>query len=427
MNFVFEDKEALRNFTSCPDINTSGQLIYGISPLLTAVSIYCSLNGVGGELNYYSVDEQFDGEYIIPSSVNHSPDDWTGYGKVNKCFFNYLNEKYLNDLRNEVAYLMLDQSLEGYQTPWLWSYLHEKCEEFNISPTRLIYVTGNMICDETYDIWSTENNITERMKVIPYAHFELDMAMVCYEKIQKGDEPPTFEEHIKYKESNIDKIKTFACLNKRIRLQRVWFYNYLHSSGLLDKGLVSMNTFERHGYYFEGESISNERIDEISIGLPLLVHEKRNDEFDDNFYIRRFNDQICLDTYMTVISEAHCGDSDETMFLSEKTFKVIACNHPFMIMGNKDSMRMMRKMGYKTFDNFIDQKYDSLPTHQRLQTIIESIRNVDNVENKLEWFKLMENDIKHNQETLIGKLFKFPEAYTQLKKLINKEITKKLI
>jgi hypothetical protein len=195
----------------------------------------------------------------------------------------------------------------------------------------------------------------------------------------------------------------------------------------LDKGLVSMNTFERHGYYFEGESISNERIDEISIGLPLLVHEKRNDEFDDNFYIRRFNDQICLDTYMTVISEAHCGDSDETMFLSEKTFKVIACNHPFMIMGNKDSMRMMRKMGYKTFDNFIDQKYDSLPTHQRLQTMIESIRNVDNVKNKLEWFKLMESDIKHNQETLIGKLFKFPEAYTQLKKLINKEITKKLI
>jgi hypothetical protein len=427
MNFVFEDKEALRNFTSCPDINTSGQLIYGISPLLTAVSIYCSLNGVGGELNYYSVDEQFDGEYIIPSSVNHSPDDWTGYGKVNKCFFNYLNEKYLNDLRNEVAYLMLDQSLEGYQTPWLWSYLHEKCEEFNISPTRLIYVTGNMICDETYDIWSTENNITKRMKVIPYAHFELDMAMVCYEKIQKGNEPPSFEEHIKYKESNIEKIKTFACLNKRIRLQRVWFYNYLHSSGLLDKGLVSMNTFDKHGYYFEGESISNERIDDISIGLPLLVHEKRNDEFDDNFYIRRFNDQICLDTYMTVISEAHCGDSDETMFLSEKTFKVIACNHPFIIMGNKDSMRMMRKMGYKTFDNFIDQKYDSLPTHQRLQTIIESIRNVDNVENKLEWFKLMESDIKHNQETLIGKLFKFPEAYTQLKKLINKEITKKLI
>ncbi|MEY4573644.1 MAG: hypothetical protein RLZ10_2943, partial [Bacteroidota bacterium] len=241
MNFVFEDKEALRNFTSCPDINTSGQLIYGISPLLTAVSIYCSLNGIHNELNYFSVNDNIDGEYIIPSSVNHSPDDWTGYGKIDKCFFNYLNEKYLNDLRNNVAYLMLDQSLEGYQTPWLWSYLHEKCTEFNISPERLIYVTGNMICDETYDLWSIENKITKRIKVIPYAHFELDMAMVCYNKIKEGNQPPTFEDHIKYKESNLDKVKTYACLNKRIRLQRVWFYNYLHGSGLLDKGLVSMN------------------------------------------------------------------------------------------------------------------------------------------------------------------------------------------
>ena len=427
MNFVFEDKDALRNFTSCPDINTSGQLIFGISPLLTAVSVYCSLNNVSNELNYFSINDEINGEYIIPSSVNHSPYDWTGYGSENKCFFLYLNEKYLTDLRNGVAYLMLDQSLEGYQTPWLWEYLHEKCTEFNISPSRLIYVTGNMICDETYDLWSKENNVTDRMKVIPYSHFELDMGMVCYDKIKNGTPPPTFEDHIKYKESNLTDIKTFACLNKRIRLQRVWFYNYLHGSGLLNDGLVSMNTFDRHGYYFEGESISDERIDEISVGLPLLVHEKSNNEFDDNFYIRRFNDQICLDTFMTVISEAHCGDSDETMFLSEKTFKVIACNHPFIIMGNKDSMRMMRKIGYRTFDNFIDQNYDSLPTHQRLQYITESIRKVVNVKDKLEWFKSMEEDIKFNHKTLIGKLFKFPDAYIDLKNHTDKKIFKKLI
>ena len=426
MNFVFEDKDNLRNFTSCTDINTSGLAIFGISPLLTATNIYCSLNKVENELKYYSIDEEFDGEYIIPSSVNHSPEDWTGYDR-GKSFFEYLNEKYLTDLRNNIAYIMLDQSLEGYQTPWLWGYLHEQCVKYGISPSRLIYVTGNMICDETYEVWSNENNILDRMKVIPYAHFELDMGMVCFEKINSGNKPPSFEDHVKYKTENLDKIKSFACLNKRIRLQRVWFYNYLHGSGLLDKGLVSMNTFDKHGYYFEGESISKERIDEISIGLPLLVHEKRNDEFDDNYYIRRFNDQISLDTFMTVISEAHCGDSDQTMFLSEKTFKVIACNHPFIIMGNKDSMRMMRKIGYRTFEKYIDQSYDSLPTHQRMMAITESIRKVDNVKDKLEWFKSMEEDIKFNQMTLIGKLFKFPQAYLDLKNYINNRGIKSLI
>jgi hypothetical protein len=98
------------------------------------------------------------------------------------------------------------------------------------------------------------------------------------------------------------------------------------------------------------------------------------------------------------------------MFLSEKTFKVIAVNHPFMIMGNKDSMAMMKSMGYKTFDGFIDESYDTLPTHERLQYIIESIRKVDNINDKFEWFKSMEDVIKFNYDTLIGKLFKLPDA-----------------
>lgn len=415
MNFVFEDKFNLANFINCKDINRSGINRFGISPLLTATNINCQLSNIQGELNYYSLEDVFEGEYIIPTSVNHSPDDWTGYDPKVKSFFYYLNERYLTDLRNKKAYLMLDQSLEGYQTPWLWEWFYKECGEWNISPTRIIYVTGNMIADQTYDQWTKDNNIIEKMKVIPYPHFELDMGMMCYEKIRDNNPLPTFENHIKYKTENLDSIKTFACLNKRIRLQRVWFYNYLHKSGLIDKGLVSMNSFDKHGYFFEGESINEERINEISIGLPLLVHEKRNDEFDDNFYIRRFNDQISLDTFMTVISEAHCGDSDQTMFLSEKTFKVIAVNHPFIIMGNKDSMEMMRKIGYKTFDGFIDEGYDHLPTHERLQYIIESIKKVDNIKNKLEWFSSMEEIIKFNQEVLISKLFRLPDAYSELK------------
>lgn len=427
MNFLYEDKFNLSNFTSCSDINRSGIGRFGISPLITATNIYCSMNNVHNELNYYSANEEIDDEYIIPAAVNHSPDDWTGYDPRVKSFFYYLNEKYLTDLRNKKAYVMLDQSLEGYQTSWLWEYFHQQCVEWNVCPTRLIYVTGNMIADDVYDNWCNENNITKKIKVIPYPHFELDMGMVCYDKIKKGDSPPTFDDHVNYKKNNLHNIKTFACLNKRIRLQRVWFYNYLHQANLLNKGLVSMNSFDKHGYIFEGKEISKERIDEILTGLPLLVHEKRNDEFDDNFYIRRFNDQISLDTFMTVISEAHCGDSDNTMFLSEKTFKVIACNHPFIIMGNKDSMQMMRKIGYKTFDDFIDEKYDSLPTHERLQHIISSINKVDNIENKLEWFVSMEHIIKHNQETLISKLFKFPDAYLNMRNYILQNKSKKLI
>ena len=61
------------------------------------------------------------------------------------------------------------------------------------------------------------------------------------------------------------------------------------------------------------------------------------------------------------------------MFISEKTFKTIACSHPFIVMGNKNTMSKLREMGYKTFDNFIDEGYDPLPTHERLQRIIKTL------------------------------------------------------
>lgn len=426
MKFLYEDLENLKNFVSNKDVNNSGINRFAISPLLTAIASYSWFNKKSGILEYYQFDNDFNETYIIPSCVNHSPDDWTGYDPKVKSLFLYLNEKYLTDLRNKKAFLLLDQSLEGYHAHWLWDWFHKELLVWQIPATQIIYVTGNMIADETYNQFCSANSIREKMCVVPYAHFELDMAMTAYQKNETEEKLPTYENHIEYKTTN--DIKTYACLNKRIRPHRVWFYNYLYHSGLVDKGLVSMNKFDQHGYHFENKFIYDEVIEKLNNSLPLIVHGKANNEFDDNFYIRRFNDKISLDTYMTVISEAHCGDSDETMFLSEKTFKVIAVNHPFIIMGNRNSMKMMKSIGYKTFDGFIDESYDSLPTHDRLQVIIESIRKVDSIPNKLDWFKSMEEVIKFNHNKLMEKLYELPPAMIQVINHIDRyKLDKKLI
>lgn len=420
MNFIFEDRTNLKNFINCNDVNRSGISRFGTAPIISPTHIYYSSKNIHDELKYFDVGDDVK-DYIIASCVNHSPDDWTGFDPKVKSFFYHLNEKYLRDLRNNEAYLLLDQSLEGYQTSWLWDYFHNQCKEFEVCPTRIIYVTGNMIADVTYKAWADSNGIEKRLKVIPYPHFELDMGMTASGKnnVNSKNPLPTIEKHIDYKTNNLEKIKTFACLNKRIRPHRVWFYYYLYHSGLIDDGLVSMNEFDIHWYNFEGKHFLDGELEEVSKILPLLVYGQRNDELDDNFYINRFNDQICLDTYMTVISEAHCGDSDQTMFLSEKTFKVIACRHPFMIMGNKDSLKMMRKIGYKTFDGFIDESYDSLPTHDRMNAIIESIKKVNNIKDKLSWFTEMRDVIEYNYSTLMNKLERPPDAYLEIRKYIN--------
>ena len=415
LNFKFENLDNLTNFVDCPDLNESGIRRFGTSPLLNAAHLFYAFNHKPLGMEYYDVKGNVD-NYIISASVNHIPNDWTGYHPKVESLFKHLNESYLNDLRNKKALLLLDQSFEGYQTSWLWDWFHDECKEWKISPKCIVYVTGNMIADETYEEWCNDKKINERMKVIPYAHFELDMAMTCYHRNKIGEPTPTFEDHIKYKTEHLNDIKTYGCYNKRIRGRhhRIWFYKYLCEAGLIDKGLVSMNAFSPERYYFEGEVINDEEAIYINQDLPKLVYGKRNDELDDNFYICRFNNEQSLDTYTTVISEAQCGDSDKTMFLSEKTFKVIAVRHPFIIMGNKDSMRMMRKIGYKTFDGFIDESYDSLPTHERMLAIIESLKKLDKVSDKIEWFKSLENIIEHNYETFISKLYRLPDSFTVL-------------
>lgn len=416
MNFLFEDVNNLANFTSNKDLNTSGIPRFAISPLFTSTQIYVNANSKSNEFAIFPASDELDG-YVIASCVNHSPDDWTGYDPKVKSLFSYLNEKYLKDLRENRAFLMLDQSLEGYQTPWLWDWFHKECAEWDISPKRIIYVTGNMIADTVYENWCNENRIDIRIKVIPYPHFELDMGMTTWGRNKENSENklPSFSQNVKYKIQNSNELKTFACLNKRIRPHRVWFYYYMFNSGLLNEGLVSMNEFDKHWYNWEGKHFQDGELDECSSVLPLLVYDTPNNVLDDNIYINRFPEQVVKDTFFTVVSEAHCGDSDNTMFLSEKTFKVIGCRHPFLIMGNKDSMSMMRKIGYKTFDGFIDEGFDTLPTHERLNYILDSIRKVTQIKDKIEWYKSMEEVIEFNYKVLIDKLFRYPDAYMEMK------------
>ena len=415
MKFIFEDLQNYLNFTECKDINPSGIGRFGVSPLLNASNLFYVDNSITTKHTFHN---NFEGikNYIISCGVNHSPEDWTGYYPNVQSLFSHLNEKYLRDLQNKQAVLLIDQSFEGYQTNWLWEWFHQECVKWNISPKQIVYVTGNMIADEIYEKWVNVNTINEKIKVIGYPHFELDIGITCHHMSKREDHLPTFEDHINYKTNNIQNIKSFACLNKRLRPHRIWFYKYMYESGLLDKGLVSMNLFEKTEWWFEGKTMDTNDMDKMRENLPLLVYEKRNDELDDNYYIRRFNNQVCLDTYVTVVSEAHCGDSSETMFISEKTYKVIACRQPFIIMGNKDTLKKLRECGYRTFDGFIDESYDSLPTFQRMEAIIESLKKIEAIEDKLNWFKSMEEIIEHNYNTFMNKLKKRPDEFIEIEK-----------
>lgn len=259
MNFVFEDINNNLNFKNCRDINPSTIRRFGTSSF--AMKIIRNKQGKKIDI------ENRPNHYIIPASVNHSPNDWA---KEDGCL-SYLNEKQLIDLRSGRALVMLDQTLEGYQTEWLWEYLHNDCYKNKVNPASIIYVTGNLLSHDQYNKWANDNKVAERILVIPHPIFEHDVFEISEETLNVS-----YDNNLEYKKNKLLEIKDYNCLQKRLRAHRIWFYNLLYKEQIIDNGLLSMNPYDYKSSYLEGRWISFEDSAASSKILPLLIYGKNN-------------------------------------------------------------------------------------------------------------------------------------------------------
>ena len=435
MNLVFEDLENFRNLISCYDTLPSSIKRFHKSAMATLAMHHLAFHKKYKEevpvINFQFKNNINLEHYIIPVGVGHHPNDWTGSDlsitkihcpdKLN--IFHYVNPKYLQDLQQGRAMIMFDQCLEGYQTTWLWQFFHDECQRYNVPPESIIYVTGNVIAEEQYTKWADQQKVLKRINVIPYTVFENDVLMMA----NHLDLIVDYKKNYQYKQNNLKDIKTFNCLQKRLRPHRIWFYKYLADANLLNVGEISMNPFNVGQSFFEGKMITEDEVNLYNRDLPKLINGKNNNEHSDNFYIRRITDDVFLKSWVSVISEAAAGESEETIFISEKMFKPIVCYHPFIVVSNQGYLEKLREMGYKTFDGYIDESYDKIKNvFDRYDAIITSIKKLDSIEDKLSWFKSLEPILIHNYETFIkntevpdSSFYKLNSCYKKYFKLEN--------
>ena len=445
VHFVYEDTDSFSNLISCPDVNSSGIKRFTPSPLaLEALRLETS--EIPGRVEFgknfkYSAEPPKFKKYVIPTGVAHSPPDWCGNNGIDKFpeltnernrtrvppFF-YLNQQYLDDVRNKQAFILFDQSHEGYQTNWLWDWFHNCCTLYDISPSQIIYVTGNLEAEHQYRSWATNKNITNTMLVLSYPHFEgvMHFNSTHHDKglFGKTRKLPSVADHIAYKELKLSEIKTFNALQKRARVHRIWFFKYLWEAGLIKNNIISMNSFESYKSYYEGKTLMPEEYSALANLLPLMPPENPEGYNLSNFadgdcgnYLTAFNEHTMLDTWLTVVSEASFSDEELTCFISEKTFKPIACCHPFIIAGNRYSLKNLKELGYKTFHPYIDETYDTLPTWERFPAIIKSIKMIDlkTPKEKLEWYKQLEDILQYNREVFYKNCEEnIPPAYLKM-------------
>jgi len=419
MNFVFERTPVVfdytdycQNFLSCKDTNSSGYPRFTISPMVSTLLRYKQtgqqfLNFNFSHVTYSKNSTDFE-KYIIATGVAHSPNDWCNPNL--KSIFHYLTETFLNDVKSGKALILLDQSHEGYHEDWMYDVLHTQCMEYGVNPKQIIYVTGNLEERNQYTVWADERKIKDKMFIVSYSHFETMIHETAKNRVRIENLPalPSATDHLEYKLKNITKIKTYNCLQKRPRPHRAWLFNELVKTDLLKDGINSMNDISHDNTYYNGKLMTEEEYAAMSAYLPMLPPTNRStieelslfSNTDSGMYPAEFNVQVLLDTWLSVVSEASFGEN--TCFISEKTFKPIAASHPFIVYGNKYSLKNLQDIGYRTFHPMINEEYDKLDTWERLDAIVKELKRINAMSNeeKTQWLISMTDILKHNVEVL---------------------------
>jgi hypothetical protein len=359
---------------------------------------------------HYSELKDTEDQYTISLGVCRDPEWWSGTIKGMDNLFDLLCEDYKKDLISGRAKIIIDSSHEGHHAEWLWDWFHYHLERYGIQKKQCIFVTGNWLAERQYENWCLRHDIEDKINVISHFQFE---PVIYGAASEKENLLSTFEQ-LNYKKENLENVALYNCLQKRPRAHRLWMVYYLKLFGLLDDGINTCNTLGNgvNEVYMLRRRMSKRDIEELRKILPLFENEKYmhyGKEFVNDFvdgdcglFLTKLNEEIMYDSWLSVVSEASFSEEDTTCFISEKTFKPIAVGHPFIIYGNKHSLRYLRDLGYQTFSPYINEAYDDLNGWDRLIAIVKELERIKSFTNqqKVDWFKQIIPILKHNKSKI---------------------------
>lgn len=168
--------------------------------------------------------------------------------------------------------------------------------------------------------------------------------------------------------------KKFLNLNRRWRVHRPTFVALLKIHGMLDTGYVSLstdvNTWEAlwPGCIAYEPSLIPHKDEIFSIpSLTLDVEDLTVNQVD----LTSSTDEYYANTYFSIVSETNFYDGRfPGLFLSEKVFKPIKMQHPFVLLNRPHALAALRSIGYKTFEGIIDESYDREEDDQKRMMMV---------------------------------------------------------
>lgn len=179
----------------------------------------------------------------------------------------------------------------------------------------------------------------------------------------------------------------FVMLNGRLRPHRKAMIDTLRERNLLDRALwTNLNAQVEMGFTSSLVVSQTEPIRllppqyEIERALPNMATAYQHSFAKHHLFANTWGDAIVnpeayIDSYFSLVTET-IFDYPHT-FRTEKIWKPMIMEHPFVAVANCGFYRDLRAAGFKTFDSLIDESFDSIEdSQQRLDRIVDIVEDI---------------------------------------------------
>ena len=350
------------------------------------------------------------------------------------------------------------------ENKYLFHHIHEFCVKNKINPEQFKIITGNWQIFRQYKHWKrTYFNDTKDIDI------EVDFILAKIYAPQLFDIPNknNIIPKIKY-EPVPDKPQgkgfIYNCLNKQPNRHRITVYQHLMEKQLMHQGIVSFNKpgdntilgrlpeylYNQLPITYDVHSESNDAVmsygdieytqaieqseltnipnqfaelyqqSHLSVVTETLLGNIDNKEsycssriphYDECDAIMAYNSQTELLECPVCGKPRNNPPTPEWVpfyycgFITEKTFRPLLNGHPFLLVGPKHTLKMLKHLGFKTFDVAWKEDYDNidLPMDRvaRIMQILEDLCN----KTPEEWQVINEKllpILQHNQQTMLN-------------------------
>lgn len=368
--------------------------------------------------NYDSIDESksnfliFNWSRYLPDSYNE-PIDKPLYRKQGFIFTKKFFE-IVHILAEKGFNFLIDNVMEAdvYITAEMVFFL-EKFKLMQISQNRLAMIYNNSISMKHKVVKIRDYNLN----TFHFPHFFVSTLFELPEPIN----------------TQFEKEKDYLILNRRLGLNKFKLLKEIIDNGLLDKSIYTiLSVLSDTKYALSKDDSLDEYADTMGLNkLPIVLENdlaETNDILKSDDYLYKLNTDIFFKTKVNIVTETfldYTNDDrfDDTIHITEKTWKPIYMGVPFVISATNGHLDRLHQMGFKTFGDIIDESYDfEEDVDIKLDKIISAAKELAEKWNTKEVFEILEynkalfKSIKHKQN-IIDTMF-IPEFQNIFKKNI---------